>query len=423
MSPTPGPTPAPARPSSRGLYGLRLLRKPGVQQTVLGMLVLLILAYRAIQFLGWLHDPAWSYDFAAYWAAAHHLLDHQPIYTPDQLAGPFVLGPANLYQYPPALAFYLAPFAASLGDTPASTANWLWLAMGAAILVVSTLALVEREGLARRFPILEGRGRWWAVAILFAFPPVIDELVVGNVNALLVGLFTLAWLGIRRGDRRGDTMAGIAIGAATVIKLFPALLIVWLLLAGRTRTALYSIAAAIVLAAITVPLSGIEPWLDYLTVARNLSINLAQADALAPTFWLTPYLGFTPARVIVTLAGLGILVWTTLRTRVHGLSEFGRADQRIPFGTVVILSILITPTLYGSYLTVLVVPMLLGLAAGVPLRWVALAYLLMWGGEQPGLGGFEWLVERGLPTAGVLLLLGVYLRAAARSGNQVPAYR
>jgi hypothetical protein len=380
---------------------------------VLGLLVVVVLIYRVFQFIGWLRDPVWSYDFAAYWAAARHLLDGLPLYTPEQLAGPFVLGPANLYQYPPALAVYLAPFAALLGDTPASTANWLWLAMGALVMTVSVLTLVEREGLARRFPMLAGRGRWWAVAFLFAFPPVIDELVVGNVNALLVGLFTLAWLGIRRGDRRGDTMAGVAIGLATVIKLFPALLILWLLLAGRSRTALFSIVATVLLAAVTLPFTGLQPWLDYVTVARNLSINLAQPDALAPTFWLTPVLGFTVARVLVTVVGLALVVWVTLRTRVRGVPELGRADQRIPFGAVVIISILITPTLYGSYLTVLVVPMLLGLAAGLPLRWVALAYVLMWGGQQPGLGGLEWIVERGLPTAGVLLLLGLFLRAAA----------
>jgi len=406
--------------STRGVYGLRLLRKPGVQRVVLGMLVALILVYRLLQFLGWLQDPVWSYDFAAYWAAAKHFTDGEPIYTQAQLAGPFVLGPANLYQYPPALAAYLVPSALVLGSLPATTVNWLWLAMGAAVMTWSVLALVEQEGLARRFPILAGRGRWWAVAALFAFPPVIDELVVGNVNALLVGLFTVAWLNIRRGDRNGDINAAVAIGAATVIKLFPALLILWLFLAGRTRTALWSIVATVVLAAATLPLTGIQPWLDYVTVARNLSINLAQPDALAPTFWIAPYLGFTLARIVVTAAGLGLLLWVSLATRVRGIPELGRADQRIPFGTAVILSILITPTLYGSYLTVLVVPMLLGLAAGLSLGWTALAYVLMWGGQQPGLGGFEWIVERALPTAGAFVLLALFVRAAARAAPGAP---
>ena len=39
--------------------------------------------------------------------------------------------------------------------------------------------------------------------------------------------------------------------------------------------------------------------------------------------------------------------------------------------------------------------------------WLALAYLLMSGGEQTALGDFAWIVTRGLPTAGALVLLGV----------------
>src|SRR5439155_14092642 len=151
------------------------------------------------------------------------------------------------------------------------------------------------------------------VAAALAFPPTIDELVVGNVNGFLVGLFTVAWLGVKRGGRRGDVLAAVAIGAATVIKLFPALLIVWLLLSGRRRAAAYSVIAAGAFVVASLPVTGLQPWLDYVTVARNLSINLAQPDALAPTFWLAPYLGFTVSRLVVSAVGLVLLVWVTQR--------------------------------------------------------------------------------------------------------------
>jgi hypothetical protein len=73
-----------------------------------------------------------------------------------------------------------------------------------------------------------------------------------------------------------------------------------------------------------------------------------------------------------------------------------------------------TPALYTSYLTVLVVPLILGLAGGLPLPWLALSYLLMWGGRQDALGDYAWVVMRALPTAGALLLLGLWLRQATR---------
>jgi hypothetical protein len=89
---------------------------------------------------------------------------------------------------------------------------------------------------------------------------------------------------------------------------------------------------------------------------------------------------------------------------------------RLTFAIAVTLSVLMTPALYTSYLTVLVVPLILALAAGVRRGPLALAYILMWGGQQAALGDLGWIVTRGLPTAGALLLLGLLL-VAARSGR------
>ena len=55
-------------------------------------------------------------------------------------------------------------------------------------------------------------------------------------------------------------------------------------------------------------------------------------------------------------------------------------------------------------------------AAGVRLRWLALAYLLMWGGRQPALGDLEWVVNRGFPTLGALVLLVALVAAALGAG-------
>src|SRR5439155_12001724 len=197
---------------SNGVYGLRLLARPSVQRVVLGLLVFLILVYRALQFAGWVGQPVWGYDFSAYWSAAHHLLAGTSPYTSAQLSGPFVLGPADLYQYPPALAAFLVPFAWLL-PFAAAQANWLWSIAEGVIVGASVLALGAAEGLGTRFAMLRGRGRWWLVAAAFAFPPTIDQLVVGHVNVAPVGLFTVAWLGLKRGGGRGDVLAAVAIGA------------------------------------------------------------------------------------------------------------------------------------------------------------------------------------------------------------------
>jgi hypothetical protein len=80
----------------------------------------------------------------------------------------------------------------------------------------------------------------------------------------------------------------------------------------------------------------------------------------------------------------------------------------------VVVSILVAPAVYHHYLAILVLPLVLGLSAGVPLRWLALAYLLMWGGQQSAAGEYAWILNKGLPTLGAIVLLGALVRAADR---------
>jgi Glycosyltransferase family 87 len=383
-----------------GLYGLRLLGKPSVRRVALAVLLGVVLVYRLGQFLYWTGQIQWGYDFSAYWAAGGHLLHGQPIYDPTQLAGPYAPQQHFLYLYPPPLAAFAIPFASLFADY--RQAEWIWTAIGAAIVVAVVLALHRSERLGERYELLRGRGRWFLVAAAFAFPPVIAELVLGNVNILLLGLLTAAWLGLSRraagadgaAAAGGDAMAGLTVGDATVIKVFPGVVALWFLLTRRYRATLWAIAGGLLLAAVTLPVTGIQPWLDYPTVLANLSSPADTTDTLAPTVWLAPILGFTVARVLVTLIGLAIVAWSA---RV--------ATARVSFAVAVLVSVLIAPALYQHYLAILVLPFGLALGAGVPLRWLGLAYLLMWGGQQPALGDLAWIVNKGLPTAGTLILL------------------
>jgi len=200
-------------------------------------------------------------------------------------------------------------------------------------------------------------------------------------------------------------MTGLAIGAAALVKVFPGFTLAWFLVTRRYRAIAWALGGIVVLALAAVPLTGLEPWRQYPTVLANLSSTPEAVDALAPTMWLTPALGFTMARLLVTAIGLA-LVWLT-----RG------ADVRLGFAVAVVTAVLVTPAMYTSYLTIFVLPLLLGLAAGVRLRWLALAYLLMWGGQQPALGDLAWVVNRGFPTAGALVLLAA-LVAASRGASR-----
>ena len=391
-------------------YGLRLLRQPSVQATVLVVVTTLVLLVRALQFALLTQKIQWGYDFSAYWSAAGNLLHGLSPYSAAQLAGPYGPQQQYLYLYPPPVAAAVTPFA-ELFSTDYRAAAWIWLGLGLIMLIGSVLALWRSERLGERFSILAGRRRWLLVAGALAFPPVVGELVLGNVHLLLLALLTVSWLGVRRGTAKGEWAAGAAIGVATVIKVFPGLLVLWFLLTRRWRAAAGAAVGAAIFAVITLPVTGSQPWLDFPRVLANLSAPTDVTDTLAPTVWLAPFVGFMAARVLVTVAALVLLWAVASRARarvVGGHAGGGRVEDGTlarSFAAAVVLSVLIAPAIYQHYLALLVLPLILALTAGVPIRWVAIAYLLMWGGEQDALGDYAWIVNRLMPTAGAIVLL------------------
>ncbi len=179
------------------------------------MLLGLVLMVRAAQFITYSTQVQWGYDFSAYFAAAGHVLDGSAIYSVEQLAGPYSPQQQYLYLYPPFFAVAMTPFAALFSGY--ATANWAWAAAGA-LLVTMVVVLVDRRG-----NLSAGRSRLLLVGAAFAFPPVVGELVMGNVHMLMLGLLGGAWYALDRApaDRRSEAIAGLLIGLASVIKIFP----------------------------------------------------------------------------------------------------------------------------------------------------------------------------------------------------------
>ena len=381
-------------------FGLRLLTKPSVQRATVTLLVVIVALFRALQFATLTTQIQWGYDFSAYWVAARLLLEGISPFTPAQLAGPYSPQQQFLYLYPPPLGAVVTPLAHWF-PTVYRAAAWIWAALGAFILVISVLSLSKSEGIGQRNRLLGGPGRWLLVGAALAFPPVIGELVLGNVHLLLLGLLTLAWLGLKRADENGSAtgewIAGIAVGVAVVVKVFPVVLLLWFLVTRRFRGVAGVVVGAGAAALIALPVTGLQPWLEYPTVLANLGPPTNTTDTLAPTVWLAQAIGFTPARLIVGAIGAAILIWAARKL-----------DSRRSFAIAVTISVLVAPAVYHHYLALLVLPLILGLSAEVPLKWLAAAYFLMWGGQQLALGDLAWLVNRGMPTAGaVVLLLGL----------------
>ena len=231
---------------------------------------------------------------------------------------------------------------------------------------------------------------------------------MGNVHLLLLGLLAAAWLAIRRGTDRGEILAGALIGVAPLIKIFPGVLILWLVLTGRVRGAIAAIVTIAVLALISLPMTGVEPWLQYPIVLLNLGVPVDSQDVLAPSVWLSGLMPPLVARIVVTTVGLASVVWASRRR-----------SEPVSFAVAVAVSILIAPALYQHYLVILVLPMLLALRFAPPLIWLLLAYVLLSGGEQEALGEMVWVVNRLLPTLGAILVVVGLLAFGQRGGNRM----
>ncbi len=242
--------------------------------------------------------------------------------------------------------------------------------------------------------VADRRGRLLLLAAAFAFPPVVGELVLGNVHLELLALFALAWWGVRRGSERGLAVAGIAIGVAGLVKLLPLLIVVWFLATGRWRAAVWTVVGALgahrpdaadhrTRAVAGVPdragQHGAARGRDRRAGAGRLAGRGHRAAACPPDRrrW----------------RAIGAILWSA-RRQVEAAS----------FGVAVAAATLVAPAVFHHYLAMLVLPMLLALAAATPTGWVAVAYLFMWGGQQPALGGLSWILNRVLPALGALLV-------------------
>jgi hypothetical protein len=133
--------------------------------------------------------------------------------------------------------------------------------------------------------------------------------------------------------------------------------------------------------------------------------------------WLASFIGFAGARIVVLAAGLLLLVGVSIAAR-SDLPSARAAVVARSFGAAVLLSILVAPALYHHYLAITVLPLMLGLAAGVRLRWLALAYFLMWGGQQAALGDLAWVVNRAFPTLGALVLFAALVTGGRRTASK-----
>ena len=324
-------------------------------------LVMLLLATRS--FVG---SSGFGYDYEAYDGAARRIAAGQALYPPGTAEAYNSGSYAGLYLYPPPPAVALVPLVSVL-DADTAAMAWLWLrlvalAIGIAILPISSLA----------------RGATFlAASISF---PVWYDLNLGNTSIVLVALSAVIW------RFQGRAAGSVALAVAGVLRYPFAIVLLGWAAARRWRAVGVTIVAGLLIGAATLPVVGLDGWLDYVALLRGLG-DVTSGEHNLSLATTAQALGIPgPSALFV---GLGIAI-------ALGATVFAARRRDAATSTVVSLAatILFFPFFHPHYLVQLLIPAAFLAGRG---QW--------WGISLPVLG---WLPGEWMPlvaVAGTLLPL------------------
>jgi Glycosyltransferase family 87 len=161
-------------------------------------------------------------DFKAYYIAARLMARGEDIYDVQRQTHEMdALGlprDGTLYIYPSALAVVLMPLTNLALPDAAGMWNLMNLVLIGATLILVSEALDLRRVLKAHFP--------WLIILFCIAAPTIQSLRIGQANILVLFLLALAFHALKHDHQ---SRGGLALGAATLIKVFPAGLIAWIL--------------------------------------------------------------------------------------------------------------------------------------------------------------------------------------------------
>ena len=246
---------------------------------------------------------------------------------------------------------------------------------------------------------------WRLYGAVFLLSPVMDALMLGQVEILLVLASALLW---RFRDRW--LVAALALGAAMAVKplMFP--LLAWLLITRRIRASVGSVAVAFGLALgswAVIGFSGmrsypalLRAW-DHLYAGCGISLSALALKLDSPA-------SLAKALPLVVAALLLALAWRLAR---------GVDGDRRAFAAAVGAVVVAAPVVWSHYLVYLIVPLALA-APRLGWRWLPIALPWVFGHETSLTISLQHAGARVVPTASTIssdsyLVILEYLLATA----------
>jgi len=322
-------------------------------------------------------------DFYQDWGSARNHLVGLPVYTHHATSVPRHLGlPSNPVPsiehnaHPPTAVLLALPLARL--DYPNAALVWKLISLAA---MVVSLRIVAGE-LAMPWTTLPP-----TLALLVFCHPVYANIHQGQLNLVLVLLVTAIWA-LERSGR--SSLAGLLLGTAAAIKLFPAYLAVYYVARGRRQPLLTAALSFLGLTLLTTMVLGLDAYHDYLWVVlpglakfRSFGYNISIAG-----FWhklFNPVAGtgaFDPLWPSPALAHWGTALSDLALTIIAAtLAYRARTPARrdLAFATNVTAMLLVSPVTWDCTLPLLLVPIaVIARGAGTSrLRWMPAALVLI----------------------------------------------
>lgn len=291
-------------------------------------------------------QDSYEIDFRAFYVAAASAAKGLDPYVDNRAAGERFTDPISeteisRWVYPPSSLFLFAPFA-KLRYTPAR-------------LLFDLLSLVSLGWvllyLSDRFKVADT----WLMAC-FVSLPVLTCAERGQVDLLVLFLLVLTYCLSYASGR--PYLAGIPLGAAIAIKIFPGAVLLWFVLDRRLREATATLATLLAIVLLSAWRYGIVGYSDFW---RNLSaigpgrhptqgIDLTHryGGLVVDDHWLMLNHSFVGSynNPLVLLGSAGIFVGTALAVAIGLLLRYKRVSPEIGFFTMVLASLLINTRLW-----------------------------------------------------------------------------
>jgi hypothetical protein len=329
----------------------------------------------------WLPQRSVHSCVSSYWVASEHIHTATDIYAEEIYSEPQAdpkairigrrLGPliVDQFEYPPPFLVLPRLIAATTGDFWGFRRAWFALNLAVVLAGVIIVAL--------RFDRALGTGARWLTPFALVAPAMVITLIMGNVQLAIIAASMMAMVLFERGRHAAG---GAILAYAIVSKLYPGLLVLYLLLRGEWKPVLWTAVFGIAIVGIATVDFGAGPYAAFLAhmpkllsgeafpAFRNPAAIAVNESIPGLVFKLqlfgVPHMGFTASKLlgwVYTVIAITIVVLLARRPVAAG---------REP---LVWLAILIVATMRSPFLPTY---------APFPSLWLAtLLAALTWGGS------------------------------------------